>query len=147
MNLHRRTLATACAAMLALVTISCSQSTDDAGDLCAVLTPSVVAEIEVAITEVMANAVPETTEDTGNTCVQRFTAGADWIELTYQDAGDDDTGFNSLGETLRTDGIGTSRVDLANRTVEVLATTSDPAAISTWDASLVAVVALDHSNQ
>ncbi|MCP3988138.1 MAG: hypothetical protein GY724_03625 [Actinomycetia bacterium] len=147
MNLHQRTLATAFASMLALVTISCSESADDAGDLCGVLTPSVVLEIEAGMVEVLADAVLETTEDTGTSCVQRFTAGADWIELTYQDAGDDDTGFENIGETLTTDGLQTSRVDLANRTVEVVAMTSDPAAMSTWDASLVAVFALAQSNQ
>ena len=147
MNLHQRTFATAIAAILALVAVSCNESADDAGDLCGVLTPSVVAQIEASMASVLTDAVLETTEDAGTTCVQRFTAGADWIELTYQDAGDDDTGFAGLGETLATDGFQTSRVDLANRTVEVVAMTSDPASISTWDASLVAVFALAESNQ
>ncbi len=147
MNLHQRTFATAIAAMLALVTVSCGESADDVGDLCGVLTPLVVAEIEVSMAEVLTDAVLETTEHAGTTCVQRFTAGADWIELTYQDAGDDDTGFDNIDETLATDGLQTSRVDLANRTVEVVAMASDPATISTWDASLVAVFALARSNQ
>lgn len=112
-------------------------------DICALLTPSATAAVEEGMTSVLSGAELESSGAEGADCVQRFTSGDSWVELTYRDAtGADDEGFSPLGETLLTDGARTSRAVLDDLTIDVVADTSDPAGISTWDASLVGAGAL-----
>lgn len=88
------------------------------------------------------SALAETTA-ADDACVQRFTSGESWVEVRLID-GDNYDGDELLemNDTLATDGIDTSRAKLATGDVVAIATSSNPAGISTWDASLAAVAAL-----
>ncbi len=91
----------------------------------------------------LAGAVLESTDATGDACRQRYGANTAWLELTFRTAGPDDDGFFPVTDAVTTDGVRISRIILDDLTVQVEADTSDPAAISTWDASIAGVHALD----
>lgn len=86
---------------------------------------------------VLSGATLESTDAVDDGCQQRFVAGGEWVELSYREAADDASGFAALDARLSTDGVQTTRVSLDDQTIDVVATTSSPASISTWDASLV----------
>lgn len=149
-----RRLASACpvpgaaVAVLLLLASACGGGDDDAAgdpdtDPCELVTPAIQTTVEEGIGSVLSGAVPESPAAAGGDCVQRFTAGDDWVELTFRIADGDDAGFQQVADGLATDGVQTTRVEVDGDWVEVVASTSDPASISTWDASLVGALAFD----
>ena len=119
-----------------------SSSSGAAAELCALFTPSIQTRIDSGITAVLAEAERESTEPSGAAFVQRFTAGSEWVELRYEEAGTDASGLSKIGDALATDGVRRSRATLQDRSIDVVANASDPAGISTWHASLVGAGAL-----
>lgn len=109
-------------------------------DPCAIVGPEATIRVGSALTEVLPGAA--LTGVNGPGCVQRYTAGADWIELRFEPATGDGDGLFPVTDELSTNGLDTTRVQLADGAVDVTAAASDPAGISTWDASLAGAGAL-----
>lgn len=80
-------------------------------------------------------------------CTQRFTSGDEWVELDIRVGEQDlDNELFPAGE-IGTDGVQTSQITLADgEVVTVIASSSSPASISTWDASLVGVSAFSNES-
>ncbi len=74
-------------------------------------------------------------------CVKRFSTADSWVELRFQAADENVVLFGD--ESLMTNGVDTTRAETSDGVlVDVVAWSSSPAAISTWDASLTGAFVL-----
>ncbi|MEM7337152.1 MAG: hypothetical protein AAF467_00820 [Actinomycetota bacterium] len=114
----------------------------ETSDPCASLTPDVTAGIAAGLDVVLAGASHTSTEAAGDACVVRYTSDADWVELRFQPATGDNDQLFPISDAVSTDGARLTRVTQASGSTDVIADASDPASISTWDASIAGASAL-----
>lgn len=115
-------------------------SPDPVGTGCPFVSPNDVAEFENGIASMLVGAVT-VASGSNDPCVYRFASGDAWIELHVQPA--DETRQMFGDANLMTNGIDATRATLGDgRVVDVVATTSSPQSISTWDASITGAFVL-----
>lgn len=112
-------------------------------DPCALLTAEVTSSLDDSMPAMLSGVEPVSTNAVGDTCVRRYESGDDWIEVAFSAA--DDSLLDELlpvNDVILTDGGTRSVARTAAGNVLVTAATSNPAGISTWDASLAGASAL-----
>ena len=113
-------------------------------ELCALLDATVQERVNLAIADVLPGASLDASIPSTDSCDQRFvTVDGATIDLEIKDVSEHSGSIlRDAGNGLATDGVGATSVVLDGGTVVIVATSSDPASISAWDASLAAATAL-----
>jgi len=120
-----------------------TSDSDDGPNLCELFTEPGLANLDASMIATLPGAQRTSLEPAGDTCEIRYESGADWIELTVQSADAfRGTVFIDVNEDITTDGATLSTAQTDEGVLAIEASTSDPAAISTWDASLAGAFAL-----
>lgn len=120
-----------------------AEEADQGENLCDLFTDAALLSLDDGMDATLSGATRDSIEQAGATCQIRYSSGDAFIELIAHPEGTIPTdGFLPLGTEITTDGATMSTAQTESGVIIVQASTSDPAGISTWDASLAGAGAL-----
>lgn len=120
-----------------------SEQASGSNELCDLFDESASESLALGIDATLQGAAQESIGAVGDTCVIEFVAGEQSVTLTIHPEGAVPTDqFVEATPGVTTDGATMSTAETESGVVIIEASTSDPAGISTWDASLAGAFAL-----